>query len=111
MIVEEKFYTPHLSSKGFRHVTLFDTGAKLSTVYGDDTLEYESMFITPEEKYILLQTYEEGDEALKGHQFWSRKICEGFVPAESLVDNFTLEAGLRFLAQEIKRRGDQIYDR
>lgn len=41
----------------------------VSTVFAIDTNEWESMYITPNEEYRILQTYQSEEEAKAGHIF------------------------------------------
>lgn len=80
-----------------RHVSGFYSIGMVSTIWGFDTEEWETMFVTPKEEYFKLETYKSEEEALEGHKKWAKKVKEGYIPTHSLVDNFTMEACLKFL--------------
>jgi hypothetical protein len=84
-----------------RWATLFDIGA-LSTAETYDTKQFETTWLTPEGSYFELQASESEGEAFVAHVFWTKKIEEGFVPTESLFDNFSIGACIRFL-ENIKK--------
>lgn len=79
-----------------RHISGNKNGM-ISTAFVFDNQNWETMFITPDEKYFCLQTYESAKEAREGHIFWAKKVKEGFVPTTDLVENFTTQSMLNFL--------------
>lgn len=84
-----------------RHISGNRSGV-VSTVFAIDTEKWETMFISPKEEYFCLQVYDTKNEAREGHIFWAKKVREGFIPTSDLINNFGIEACLKFMDKFIK---------
>ena len=90
-------YNPNTPGKPMHKSGYREGNGIVSTVYGLDTEKWETMYITPEDQYFCLQTYEKSEDAREGHIYWSTKVKNGFVPEGNLEDPFTFKASMKFL--------------
>ena len=83
----EQFNVPHEKIEGqIQHIFLNENFGYLSTTKPVETEKWESCFVTLDDKYLILQKYENADKALEGHKFWSNRLKNGFIPTESLEE-------------------------
>lgn len=92
-----------LTKNGFKkHISGNKSGC-VSTVYALDTNKWETMFISPDDKYILLEYYSNATEARNGHLKWAQEVKNGFVPTEDqVVVEFGKNECYRFLEAFIR---------
>lgn len=84
---EDYLNVPHQKIDGqIQHFCRNEKFGHLSTTKTVDTGKWESCFVTPDDKYLILQKYENADKALEGHKFWSNRLKNGFIPTESLEE-------------------------